>query len=221
MKALFPNGKDPAALLSLISNPTLHSNRDDVIQKWFDRTRGFAKQNRTTAVEQSPIVQIKEVRQSSNGTTTILYSSSLDYGVARSSAQTNTNQSPGLRSCLSTVITQSCGSFGRPHIYGRSRTLRRRRFLPSITARVYRTKNRIDHWSRSDQQVRSLLTSLSIVVDVRSSRHWAQLRKLRSKMKKNIDTKASKDRKIRYNVHKKLVNYMAPIDRCSFTDDAK
>ena len=52
-------------------------------------------------------------------------------------------------------------------------------------------------------------------------RHWAQLRKLRTKLKKNLDTKASKDRKIRYNVHKKLVNYMAPIDRCSFTDEAK
>lgn len=54
-----------------------------------------------------------------------------------------------------------------------------------------------------------------------SSRHWAQLRKLRTKLKKNRDTRASKDRKIRYNVHKKLVNYMAPIDRCSFTDEAK
>ena len=55
----------------------------------------------------------------------------------------------------------------------------------------------------------------------RLPRHWAQLRKLRSKLKKNLDTKASKDRKIRYNVHKKLVGYMAPTDRSSFTDEAK
>jgi hypothetical protein len=35
--------------------------RDAVVQKWFERTRGFTKQNKTNAVEQSPIVQIKEV----------------------------------------------------------------------------------------------------------------------------------------------------------------
>ncbi|CAF3683364.1 unnamed protein product [Rotaria sp. Silwood1] len=35
--------------------------RDAVIQKWFERTRGFAKQNKTNLVEQSPLVQIKEV----------------------------------------------------------------------------------------------------------------------------------------------------------------
>lgn len=36
-----------------------------MIQKWFDRTRGFAKQSKTTVAEQSPIVQIKEVCRSS------------------------------------------------------------------------------------------------------------------------------------------------------------
>ena len=41
----------------------LLSNRDNVLQKWFDRTRNFAKQNRTNLVEQSPIVQIKEVNE--------------------------------------------------------------------------------------------------------------------------------------------------------------
>jgi hypothetical protein len=35
--------------------------RDAVVQKWFERTRGFTKQNKANAVEQSPIVQIKEV----------------------------------------------------------------------------------------------------------------------------------------------------------------
>ncbi len=35
--------------------------RDAVVQKWFERTRGFTKQNKANVVEQSPIVQIKEV----------------------------------------------------------------------------------------------------------------------------------------------------------------
>ncbi|CAF0774507.1 unnamed protein product [Didymodactylos carnosus] len=61
----------------------------------------------------------------------------------------------------------------------------------------------------------------SITDPLQISRHWAQLRKLRSKSKKKVDTKASKGRKIRYNVHKKLVNFMAPTDRSTFTEDAK
>lgn len=35
--------------------------RDAVIQKWFERTRGFAKQSKTSLVEQSPLVQVREV----------------------------------------------------------------------------------------------------------------------------------------------------------------
>jgi len=41
--------------------------RDAVVQKWFERTRAFTKQNKTNIVEQSPIVQIKEVNYSQNG----------------------------------------------------------------------------------------------------------------------------------------------------------
>jgi len=44
-----------------------------------------------------------------------------------------------------------------------------------------------------------------------SGQQWLQIQKLRSKMKRKIDTKASKGRKIRYDVHAKLVNFMAPI----------
>uniref|UniRef100_A0A182MUY9 Apoptosis antagonizing transcription factor/protein transport protein n=1 Tax=Anopheles culicifacies TaxID=139723 RepID=A0A182MUY9_9DIPT len=49
----------------------------------------------------------------------------------------------------------------------------------------------------------------------------AELQKLRNKMKKTVDTKASKGRKIRYVVHKKLVNFMAPVPDYDWTDDAK
>jgi hypothetical protein len=47
--------------------------RDIVVQKWFERTRGFAKQNKTNLVEQSPIVQIKEVRYSIEYQNSIVY----------------------------------------------------------------------------------------------------------------------------------------------------
>uniref|UniRef100_A0A182NI03 Apoptosis antagonizing transcription factor/protein transport protein n=1 Tax=Anopheles dirus TaxID=7168 RepID=A0A182NI03_9DIPT len=53
------------------------------------------------------------------------------------------------------------------------------------------------------------------------SNKLAELQKLRNKMKKKVDTKASKGRKIRYVVHNKLVNYMAPVPDYDWTDEAK
>ncbi|XP_034939040.1 protein AATF-like [Chelonus insularis] len=46
---------------------------------------------------------------------------------------------------------------------------------------------------------------------IQLSKQWVQLQNMRSKMKRKIDTKATKGRRIRYNVHPKLINFMAPI----------
>ncbi|XP_067394205.1 protein AATF isoform X2 [Emydura macquarii macquarii] len=56
---------------------------------------------------------------------------------------------------------------------------------------------------------------------VAMGRQWLAIQKLRSKMKKKVDRKASKGRKIRYHVHSKLVSFMAPIDHCTMNDDAR
>lgn len=54
------------------------------------------------------------------------------------------------------------------------------------------------------------------------SKQWIQLQNMRSKMKKRVDTKATKGRRIRYNVHNKLVNFMAPITyNDTWSDQAK
>lgn len=42
--------------------------------------------------------------------------------------------------------------------------------------------------------------------------NWLQIQKLRAKAnRRKVDTRASKGRKIRYDIHAKLVNFMAPI----------
>ncbi|XP_059479138.1 protein AATF-like [Neocloeon triangulifer] len=56
---------------------------------------------------------------------------------------------------------------------------------------------------------------------VQLGRQWISLQKLRSKMKRKIDTRATKGRKIRYTVMPKLVNFMAPVDRGDWTEEAK
>ncbi|XP_055852054.1 protein Aatf [Episyrphus balteatus] len=53
------------------------------------------------------------------------------------------------------------------------------------------------------------------------TKQFAELQKLRQKMKKKVDTRASKGRKIRYVVHNKLVNFMAPNDTTDWTDESK
>ncbi|XP_028563193.2 protein AATF isoform X1 [Podarcis muralis] len=56
---------------------------------------------------------------------------------------------------------------------------------------------------------------------VAMGRQWLAIQKLRSKIRKKVDKKASKGRKIRYHVHSKLVSFMAPIDHSTMTDDAR
>jgi protein AATF/BFR2 len=41
-----------------------------------------------------------------------------------------------------------------------------------------------------------------------------------AKTRKNVDTKASKGRKMRFTVHEKLQNFMAPEDKGSWEPDA-
>jgi len=53
-------------------------------------------------------------------------------------------------------------------------------------------------------------------------RQWLKVQRLRSKMKKKVDTRASKGRKVRYDIHSKLVNFMAPVPAVNqWQDSAK
>ncbi|OXU26311.1 hypothetical protein TSAR_011625 [Trichomalopsis sarcophagae] len=64
--------------------------------------------------------------------------------------------------------------------------------------------------------------SADITDPIQLSKQWIQLQNMRSKMKRKIDTRATKGRRIRYNVHQKLVNFMAPITVFdTWTDHAK
>lgn len=74
-----------------------------------------------------------------------------------------------------------------------------------------------------NQLLRELIDrKTSNVLDpVELSRRSIEMQKLRSKNKKKVDTKASKGRKIRFEVHKSLVNFMAPIYRCTMSEEAR
>ncbi|XP_030041492.1 protein AATF [Microcaecilia unicolor] len=75
------------------------------------------------------------------------------------------------------------------------------------------------------QLLRELIERKTSAVDpndqVAMGRQWLAIQKLRSKLKKKVDTKASKGRKVRYHVHSKLVSFMAPIDHSTMNNDAR
>ncbi|MEJ1272300.1 apoptosis antagonizing transcription factor [Cricetulus griseus] len=55
---------------------------------------------------------------------------------------------------------------------------------------------------------------------VAMGRQWLAIQKLRSKIRKKVDRKASKGRKLRFHVLSKLLSFMAPIDHTAMNDDA-
>ncbi|XP_068084231.1 protein AATF [Anabrus simplex] len=63
--------------------------------------------------------------------------------------------------------------------------------------------------------------SSDVTDPVQLGRQWIEIQKLRSKMKRKIDVKATKGRRLRYTVHPKLVNFMAPISKCTWNEEAK
>ncbi|CAH2089311.1 unnamed protein product [Euphydryas editha] len=62
--------------------------------------------------------------------------------------------------------------------------------------------------------------SADITDPIQLSRQWIALQQLRSKMKRKVDTKATKGRKIKYVVHNKLVSYMAPEKSLKWNDES-
>ncbi|XP_014469308.1 PREDICTED: protein AATF [Dinoponera quadriceps] len=74
------------------------------------------------------------------------------------------------------------------------------------------------------QLLRDLIAykSADVTDPIQLSKQWIQLQNMRNKMKRRIDTHATKGRRVRYNVHDKLVNFMTPIAVYdTWTDSAK
>ncbi|XP_015222870.2 protein AATF isoform X1 [Lepisosteus oculatus] len=75
------------------------------------------------------------------------------------------------------------------------------------------------------QLLRELIERKTSEVDpndqVAMGRQWLAIQRLRSKIKRKVDTKASKGRKVRFHAHSKLVNFMAPVDHGAMNDDAR
>ena len=74
-----------------------------------------------------------------------------------------------------------------------------------------------------NQLLRELIDrkTTNVLDPVELSRRSIEMQKLRSKNKKKVDTKASKGRKIRFEIHKPMVNFMAPIYKAQMPEEAR
>ncbi|ESP02542.1 hypothetical protein LOTGIDRAFT_138224, partial [Lottia gigantea] len=100
--------------------------------------------------------------------------------------------------------------------------------LPNDEVRIKQTVNDYDVEIFDDSDfyhhmLREFIDRKSSEIDdpLALGRQWLEVQKSRTKVKRNVDTKASKGRKLRYNVHPKLVNFMAPVDFTDWNDDAR
>lgn len=105
----------------------------------------------------------------------------------------------------------------------KDRLLRRTQVCRDPEATDLKPEEIFDDLDFYQRQLRQLVDSKS--EDLTSSApqsQWLEIQQLKSvKKKKDVDTRASKGRKLRYNVHNKLVNFMTASDDSTWTEDAK
>ncbi|GFR18835.1 protein AATF [Trichonephila clavata] len=71
------------------------------------------------------------------------------------------------------------------------------------------------------QILKEIIESKSFGVDAAAIRKQMDIQKMRNKMKRKVDTRASKGRKLRYDVHPKLVNFQAPYRGSEMPEEAR
>lgn len=159
------------------------SYRNEVLQKWHDRTKGVknmknpaANLNIMTKIENALLGKADTIRK------TQLYRGDYEiYGVEKPEANED-------------------GTFNElqlPEIFDDSE------FYHQLLREL------IEYKSSTDENQSEI------------TRKFIELQKVRNKMKKKVDTRASKGRKIRYVVHNKLVNFMPPKDDSVYTEEAR
>jgi protein AATF/BFR2 len=178
--------------------------RNAVIQKWNDKTRvlvGKVSSRNFSTFEQSTVKQIEQIL------------SNRQRLIQRSQLKRSTYNILG-----QDFILQEQKNFkGSVAVTNEAYLKADQEEAKEYSAEIY------DDTDYYHQLLRELIERKSshITDPVQLGRQWLELQKLRSKMKRKIDTRATKGRKIRYVVHSKLVSYMSPVSQSLFTEEAK
>lgn len=208
------NSEDPPARLTKWSDNLSHSftdykdYRDSVLLKWYDRTKVLtpgSKESKHKAAGSYNILQtIQGVLANRDD---LLKKTQLHKGgydiIGQPKLEEVVNVNPEY---VPTVYEANHG--GKED--------------PSVAAQLYSTEI-YDDTDFYHTQLRELIEFKANTAQNPSemTKQFIELQKLRKKIKKVVDTRASKGRKIRYAVHNKMVNFMARNDTTEWTNDAK
>ncbi|KAF5891113.1 Aatf protein, partial [Clarias magur] len=178
--------------------------RDTTLQKWYDKTRLTTGKNNKGfgAFERNILTQVEQVLMDKERLLKRTQTRRSDYRVLGKPE-------------LGSVTAQSSST--QPEAV--EPTLKANAHLKDLDEEIF------DDDDFYHQLLRELIERKTSAADpndqVAMGRQWLAIQKLRSKIKKKVDTKASKGRKVRFHVHSKLMNFMAPIDHSSMSDEAR
>ncbi|XP_017315376.1 protein AATF isoform X2 [Ictalurus punctatus] len=178
--------------------------RDATLQKWYDKTRLTTGKNNKGfgAFERNILTQVEQVLMDKERLLKRTQTRRSDYRVLGKPE-------------LSAVTTQSRST--EPE--AAEPVLKANAHLKDLDEEIF------DDDDFYHQLLRELIERKTSAADpndqVAMGRQWLAIQKLRSKIKKKVDTKASKGRKVRFHVHSKLMNFMAPIDHSTMGDEAR
>ncbi|XP_034156623.2 protein AATF [Pangasianodon hypophthalmus] len=178
--------------------------RDATLQKWYDKTRLTTGKNNKGfgAFERNILTQVEQVLMDKERLLKRTQTRRSDYRVLGKPE-------------LSSVTTQS----GSTEPEAVEPVLKANAHLKDLDEEIF------DDDDFYHQLLRELIERKTSAADpndqVAMGRQWLAIQKLRSKIKRKVDTKASKGRKVRFHVHSKLMNFMAPIDHSTMSDEAR
>lgn len=175
--------------------------RDSTIQRWNDKTQlsgGKVKGKSFSAFDQSALTQINQILGDKER---LIKRTQLKRSVYKVLGKTAVDDKQG-------VTSEETISEGNPMNQDHLKD-----YDPEI----------FDDNDFYHQLLRELIEKKTSDINdpVALSRQWLEIQKLRGKSKKKVDMKASKGRKVRYDVHSKLVNFMAPMDSGDWSDEAR
>lgn len=175
---------------------TFESYRNSTIQKWDDKTKlssGKMSSKSFSALDQSAMKQVKQILYDKER---LIKRTQLQRSIYKIFGKAE-EQKPDQEEMLKRISSQGHLKNRDPEIFDDSD------FYHMLLQDYIRRKST----ESSDASA--------------TTKQWMEIQQLRSKMKRKVDTRASKGRKIRYEVHKKLVNFMGPYDNSKWTQEMR
>ncbi|XP_066515844.1 protein AATF [Hoplias malabaricus] len=178
--------------------------RDATLQKWYDKTRlTMGKTNKGFgAFERNILTQVEQVLMDKERLLRRTQTRRSDYRVLGKPDTTTANAHPDSTEPEAADLP-----------------LKANTHLKDLDEEIF------DDDDFYHQLLRELIERKTSAADpndqVAMGRQWLAIQKLRSKIKKKVDTRASKGRKVRFHIHSKLANFMAPIDHSTMSDEAR